>query len=255
MKKSDYVKGKYGNPILINADDFGLDHNTNLAIIELLKSNRIQRTTLLVNMPATLEAYEMAKENNLLNHVGLHINMTDGVPLTQDIHRTRFVQNGVFAVRQVEIGTRLHITKKEAEAAKLEIQAQFDRFKELFGYYPQHVDSHRHFHNYFGFLFIIKDIARKCGVKSMRIGINLYDHTEASFAKKTYKFMLNTFIRHYFKSTDYIGAWLEYINYYTDGTNKSVEIMVHPTYKDGNIYDIIYGENDEKRFYDFAKIR
>ena len=39
------------NNIIINADDFGLNHEVNVAIIELLKSGRIDRTTVMVNMP------------------------------------------------------------------------------------------------------------------------------------------------------------------------------------------------------------
>lgn len=255
VSKTNYVPGEKSNPILINADDFGLDHETNLAVVGLLKSDRIQRATLLVNMPSTKEAVDLAKANDLLPKLGLHINLTDGAPLSNDIKETRFCQFGVYAVREVERGTRLHITWREKKAVEKEVWAQFEKFKELTGQYPKHVDSHRHVHNYLPFLFICMKIAKKCHVESMRIGINLYDRKEASFAKKAYKFVLNTIIKRRFKHTDYMGAYLEYVDYFDAPTDKTCEIMVHPTYYKGKIVDTIYDEKEDKTYYDFDRIR
>lgn len=178
------MTGEKGNPVLVNADDFGLNHETNKAVIELLKSGRIQRATLLVNMPSTKEAVEMIKTNHLESKIGLHINLTDGAPLSNDIKQTRFCQFGIFEVRQVEKGTRLRIKYTEGKAVRKEVQAQFERYKDLLGEYPKHIDSHRHVHNYLPFLFIIMKIAKRCKVESLRIGINLFDRKEASIAKK-----------------------------------------------------------------------
>lgn len=239
--------------IIINADDFGLNHEVNTAIIYLLKSDCIQRTTIMVNMPYVEEAYYMAKEHNLLDKIGLHINLTDGTPMSKQILNTRFCKDGQFDVDQVESGVRLHISKAEREAIRYEVLAQFEKYKELFGYYPKHVDSHRHIHNYFGFLPTIVGISKQCGVQSMRIGINLYDKKNASMAKKLYKFILNTYIRANFKSTDYMGSWLEYVDFYNGSTYRAIEIMVHPLYHEGKIVDIIYDHANED-YYDFDKI-
>lgn len=254
MISESFIIGAHNNPILINADDFGLNYEVNRAIVDLLKSGRIQRTTLMVNMPAAKEACEMAKENNLLSKVGLHINLTDGNPFTEDIKQTRFCQYGTFVRGEVEFGTRIHISTSEKRAVRKEVQAQFDKFKELTGHYPKHVDGHRHVHNYLPFLFIIIGIAKNCQTVSMRIGINLYDRREASFIKKAYKFVINTIIKCRFKHTDYMGAYLEYMDYFNAPENKTCEVMVHPTYYNGTIVDIIY-ENENKLFYDFSKIR
>lgn len=250
----DFIKGKFNNPVLINADDFGLNDMVNRAVMELLKAGRIQRATLMVNTPHSKEAAELAKTNHLESKIGLHINLTDGAPLTNDIKETRFCQLGVFDVKQVEKGIRLRIKSSEKKAVRKEVQAQFERYKELMGEYPKHVDGHRHVHNYLPFLFIIMKIAKKCKVESMRIGINLFDRKEASFAKKVYKFVLNSIIKANFKHTDYMGAYLEYVDYFQDTTDKTVEVMVHPTYYRDKIVDIIY-ENGNTVFYDFSKIQ
>jgi len=248
------MTGEKGNPIIINADDFGLNHEVNKAILDLLKSGKIQRATLLVNMPSTKEASEMVKANGLESKIGLHINLTDGTPLTNDIKLTRFCQFGVFDVKQVEKGTRLRITCAERKAVRKEVQAQFERYKELMGNYPKHVDSHRHIHNNLPFLSICVRISKKCKVESMRIGINLFDRKEASFAKKAYKFVLNSIIKANFKHTDFMGAFLEYRDYFDASKDKTCEIMVHPVYYGGAIKDIIYDAKEDKTYFDFSEI-
>ncbi len=254
MVTGSFTKGIHNNPILINADDFGLNNEVNRAIVDLLKSGRIQRTTLMVNMPSAKEACQMAIENGLIEKVGLHVNLTEGNPLSNEITKTRFCQYGAFNRKEVESGTRLHIFSSEKRAVRNEVQAQFEKFKELTGHYPKHVDGHRHVHNYLPFLFIIIRIAKKFQVESMRIGINLYDRKKASFAKKAYKFVLNTIIKRTFKHTDFMGAYLEYVDYFDAPQDKTCEVMVHPTYYNGKIVDIIY-ENGNKVFYDFSKIQ
>lgn len=240
--------------IIINADDFGLSKEVNLAIIKLLKANKIQRTTLMVNMPYALDAYEMAKEFGLLDKVGLHINLTDGVPLSKSIKSTRFCQNGILNHQEVERGTRIYIRRSEAFAVRAEVKAQFERFKELFGYYPKHVDSHRHIHNYLPFLFIIIKLSRTLGVESMRIPINLYDKKEASFAKIQYKWFVIHLVKTFFQTTDYMGAYLEYKKYFSGSELGTIEIMVHPTIYNKKIVDIIF-DHDKEDYYDFDLIK
>ncbi len=238
--------------LIINADDFGCEHDINIAIIELLKTKKIDRTTIMVNMPYALEAYEMAKKYNLLDKVGLHINLSDGSPLSKSIRQTRFVQNGILNHEQIERGTRIHISNDEKKAVREEVCAQFEKFKAIFGYYPKHVDGHRHIHNYLPFLFIIMNVSEKYGVESMRIPINLFDK-KAGIVKLIYKRIVISLIKSRFKTTDYMGSWLEYLKYYNGNEDSTIEIMVHPTLFNNKIVDIVY-ENDTKLYYDFDKI-
>src|SRR5574344_1268555 len=75
--------------IIINADDFGYSHSVNEAIVECFKRRYITQTTIMTNMPFYDEAITYAKENNLMDKIGLHINLDEGFPLTDDIKRNR----------------------------------------------------------------------------------------------------------------------------------------------------------------------
>ena len=71
--------------IVRNADDFGKSTEINNAILTCFKDGLIDRTTIMVNMPGADEAAELAREEGFFDKVGLHLNLTEGEPLTDEI--------------------------------------------------------------------------------------------------------------------------------------------------------------------------
>lgn len=127
--------------LIINADDFGLCNSVNEAIIEVFKVGNLTSTTLMVNMPGTNHAVQLAKENPGLA-IGLHFCITEGKPLSK---ATSFIdENGFFINRPTFIKKALRgeIIKEEVTQ---EFKAQIDRFKS-FGIPMTHTDSHQHLH-------------------------------------------------------------------------------------------------------------
>ena len=49
--------------IIINADDFGLSHDVNLAVVEAFKRGFVTNATIMVNMPGFEEGVALSKEN------------------------------------------------------------------------------------------------------------------------------------------------------------------------------------------------
>ena len=70
---------------IVNADDFGLNQSVNRAIAESFRNGLCLNTTLIVNMPYADEAVEIAYKEGFSDRVGLHLNLTEGVPLTEPI--------------------------------------------------------------------------------------------------------------------------------------------------------------------------
>lgn len=66
----------------IIADDFGLTHGVNLAILECYKNNLITRGSLMTNQEYTNEAIDMIIKNDL--EFGLHFNLTQGNALSDN---------------------------------------------------------------------------------------------------------------------------------------------------------------------------
>ena len=73
------------NKLIINADDFGLNTTVNNAIIESFKKGFINSTTILANMPGFNEGVALAHENNIVNKIGIHLSLTEGDPITNEI--------------------------------------------------------------------------------------------------------------------------------------------------------------------------
>ena len=127
--------------LIINADDFGLTHGVTQAIWDAMKNGVVTSTTMMINTPGTLEAAKIAKENPDLP-IGLHINISLGDPLTKCSSLTR---NGHF-VKPLVLGTDEGYLEDELER---EVEAQYERFVELVGRKPTHLDSHLYAHQNF----------------------------------------------------------------------------------------------------------
>ncbi len=100
--------------LIVNADDFGLAAGVNEGIIEAHANGILTSTSLMVDRPAAADAVRLAREHPALS-VGLHY-VEDGPEIDEPGHAAR-----TFA-------------------------AQLERFRELTGAEPTHVDSHHHVH-------------------------------------------------------------------------------------------------------------
>lgn len=73
--------------LVINADDLGFNEGRTRAILEFMKRALVSNTTLMVNMPFAADAVRLAAEQGVADRVGLHFNLTEGMPLTDPIRR------------------------------------------------------------------------------------------------------------------------------------------------------------------------
>lgn len=127
--------------LIINADDFGLCDDVNKSIIECYQKGNLTSTTLMVNMPGTLNAVDLASQNPGLG-IGLHFSLTEGTPLTKN--KSLIDENGNFLSRS-ELLQKLLFNKIDLAEVRLEFEAQLDKAYEL-GIEISHVDSHQHVH-------------------------------------------------------------------------------------------------------------
>ena len=127
--------------LIVNADDFGLARSVSTGIIDVFQAGQLSSTTLMVNMPGTEEAVDLAERHPGLG-VGLHFNLTEGRPLTDA--RSLVDTDGEFLLRG-ELIRRSVRGRVEADEITRELTAQLDRFVS-FGLTPTHLDSHQHVH-------------------------------------------------------------------------------------------------------------
>lgn len=223
---------------IINADDFGHDSNINSAIDFCFKKNIISSTTLLANGKAFYEAIILAKQGNYDNNIGLHFNLTEGIPLTDDIRKCRRLcdSTGVFIYKRNSV----HLwSSKERKAIKKECLAQIHYLREN-GISISHMDSHQHVHTELPIFLCIKRILKKEGISAIRLSVNM-PHFSSNFIKRIYKFIFNQVIKIYgFKTVDYFGSFFDIP--ISLKNNKIAELMIHPCIRNGELMDHVTNE-------------
>lgn len=221
------------NKLIINADDFGLTESCSKAIVQAFKENLISSTTACANGEYIEKAYHLARECGFADKIGIHINITEGVPLTDGIKTDAFFcENGEF---HGHINRLRKPTKAQLAELKEEVSAQIKRLKHI-GFNITHADSHHHIHTCVFLEKTIKDVLFEYGINKIRLHRNFGD---IRFYKKFVKRLYNNKLhRQGFITTDKMGSLYD-LEKYPEILRKGVcEIMVHPDFdKNGKIID------------------
>ncbi|XP_050966235.1 carbohydrate deacetylase isoform X4 [Labeo rohita] len=130
--------------LVVTGDDFGYCERRNQGIVDLFKAGGISNVSLLVNAVSAEHAAELAKRNHI--PIGLHANLSEGLPVSQDLTGSTLLNkdgffHGKMGFREVLQSGQLKMSEVEAE-----LRAQVNRFCELVGHMPYHMDGHQHVH-------------------------------------------------------------------------------------------------------------
>ena len=233
--------------IIVNADDFGMNETVNKAICLAFEEGLIDRTTLMANMPAAKEAMEIAIDKGFIDRVGIHLNLTSGMPLTKGILSDPLMcgEGGFTGDFARSMKTRFYLPKRSRALVEEEIRAQFDAFRK-FGGRLWHIDSHHHVHTDPSIWMILKRVMKDYPIVSVRLGRNMF--RGGSLANHAYKAILNSSIRRYCKDRPrYFGSASDYRDFFGQGKGDPdegpTEIMVHPVFTpDGKLMDEYEGK-------------
>lgn len=239
--------------VIVNADDFGKSESINAAVAEGFAKGVLQRTTLMVNMPAADAAAALAKEKGFFEQVGLHLNLTEGRPLTKEIRNNPLIcdEKGNFhAGFQKTMKYRLYMDELTISQIRTELEAQLQKYA-AYGFTLMHVDSHHHVHTNYPVLRALKPLAKKYGFSSIRLGRNLYHGGNPLM--RLYKCWYNHAIKKMCKTTtDYFGSFKDLVAYLGVSipspeshqasaklekflNQNRLEIMVHPMYNEQGV--------------------
>ena len=222
---------------IVNGDDFGKSAGITRAITECFERRILTGTTLMVNMPYADEAVKVAREYGFEEAVGLHLNLTSGVPLTKEIRKfKRFCKkNGYFnAEFEQHTSSRLVISGEESEALRIEIEAQIKKYLD-YGLSARHLDSHHHVHTDRSVMKVLMPLLKKYDIRSVRLSRNLFKKINPM--KKVYKDIFNRNLRKNIPvTTDYFGSYAD-LKAAADSIEPGglVEIMLHPMYDENNV--------------------
>ena len=127
--------------VIINGDDLGYTMGINEGMVLASQKGILRSTTAVMNGAYINEGAEMMREHPEIG-VGLHLNLTLGKPLTCCPSLTD-PTTGLFYAGRTEVW------KHNPDYVEIEREwnAQMEAFVDVFGRYPDHIDSHHSVHD------------------------------------------------------------------------------------------------------------
>jgi predicted glycoside hydrolase/deacetylase ChbG (UPF0249 family) len=131
--------------IIICADDFGMSDNINKGIISLLEKKIINATSCMTNMPAFVQGIKnLNKTYNESIYVGIHLNLTEGMPFTQA--KSLRKDNRFLSLSKLLIKSEFRLINYDDVYS--ELKEQVNKFVNEWGDLPDFIDGHQHIHHF-----------------------------------------------------------------------------------------------------------
>jgi chitin disaccharide deacetylase len=132
--------------LIVNADDFGRSAGINRGIIEAHERGIVTSASLMVCWQDAIPAAAYARSHSSLS-VGLHLDLGEWI-----------CRNGAWETLYV------WTDPDDARAVECEARLQLERFRDLLGCDPTHLDSHQHLHRHAPLRDVLGRIADEIGV-------------------------------------------------------------------------------------------
>jgi hopanoid biosynthesis associated protein HpnK len=154
--------------LIVNADDFGLSHSINEAVVRAHGEGILTTASLMVNEQGFDEAVKLAKVNPQLG-VGLHLTLLMGHSSLPPEKIPGLVNpRGEFSGKPAATGFRYFFQRDLREQLRAEIHAQFEKFRAT-SLPLDHVNGHLHLHLHPTVFRILMEDAASLGIQRLRL--------------------------------------------------------------------------------------
>lgn len=127
--------------VIFNSDDFGISDGVNRGVIEAHLDGLLSSTCTMSHMPAAADGIKQAQAKAPTLGLGLHLTLSFGKPILPAAVVPSLVDGDGYFPQSYD-GLMDKLPSFGADELQSEVQAQFDRFVELAGTLPTHIDSH-----------------------------------------------------------------------------------------------------------------
>ena len=208
--------------IIINADDFGLNEHCSKAIAQTFREGLITDTTMMATGEYFDEAVELAKEQGFIDRIGVHLNLTEGEPLTEEIKRfPEFVTDDMF---NKQYKRTKPLSKAAKDAIYIELTAQVEKIQNA-GIQITHADSHHHIHTAIFIAPIVFQICKKYDITKIRLFRNI------GKTYKTNRNVVDIFNRQLITQGFITTSYFAYVDdIILEDIPNNTEILLHPDY-------------------------
>lgn len=174
--------------LIITADDYGMCEDVNAAIEACVNSKVVLSTNVMTNMPCC-EAAATLKEKFPYLSVGLHYNLSAGVPLSSaDKVRSLIDSEGRF-LSYNKIREACKSKSYNYSQIKIEMEAQYKRYLEICGE-PDYWNTHQNVHVYPGLYDLFRDVSLGFSIRKMRSHQRIFVPSSTGKSDKSLKWTL-----------------------------------------------------------------
>lgn len=204
--------------VIINADDFGMCEANTIGILSAHKNGVLTSATCMMNMPYAKLALEQAQKYPEFG-VGIHLTLTVGKPLLNE-GKSFTDEQGFFKRPSSYPDKQPHADKEELYN---EWKAQLEKFIEIAGKKPTHIDSHHHVHMLPWHIDVAVRLAKEYDIPMRQRDkvSDIYEYVKVD--ERFYKDGVN------------VETFKEIC---LDNTNEIVELMTHVGFLDQQLYDM-----------------
>lgn len=238
--------------LIVNADDFGISVGVNQGILEANKHGIVTSTSLMVNTPYAEEAVRMKKSLAPQLGLGLHLTLTWG----KSVLPAEEIPSLVTSEGTFPNAFDIRPWTFKSDHLHSEMKAQFQRFRDLTGEIPDHIDSHQFVANSLPKAFsVLINLSKKYGIPirnpSPFLDIKTLKNLLEHMGSRKINLIVQFFLRKYVKTNQAIlkqyekPEWPEHFEYHffehgssldnlvkilTELPEGTTELMCHPGY-------------------------
>ncbi len=179
----------------------------------------------------------MVREAGLQGRVGVHLNLTEGQPITDAIRRCSRLCSADGQMRHGP-GTIWRLAPDDARAVEIELTAQIEAALAA-GITPSHLDSHHHIHTHWAVCTVVMHLARRYRIPAIRLSRNC--GPVLGLLRRSYKVVFNARLAYAgYARTDRFGSARD--AEFLTGSVRALEIMTHPDLDaQGRVVDVTTG--------------
>lgn len=220
---------------IVNADDCGINQETNCLIKEYIEKGKLSSTTIMANMDDIEGALCLYEQYHQHVSFGVHLNLTEGFPLLGSHKLVKYgyysIKDGkpCFDLKRAYSFSKKFLPDEIKKAIYDELAAQISILR-ADGVKLSHIDSHHHIHTSPSLMGVIAQLSKDFNIPKVRRMRNYVPIGLSYFARQCWCLLSRAYNRNYV-FTNYFGSVYEFINnqnLIAFKENESIELMCHP---------------------------
>lgn len=212
---------------IVSVDDFGI-RNVAEAILPLAKEGKVDRVSVLINYVTSQSQVEELKATGV--KIDLHLELIDLIKSGEDVE-------GSALFRGVNFFVRYAFGMVNATNVERSWVAQIEKFKEVFGRYPDGLNSHEHVHYFPRFFRVALGLCNRYHIPFIRFARKGILEEKSSAVARILAFLWHKDASYYVATTSLLETpdffvsydWIsDFESFYQSLPDGKTEIVFHP---------------------------